>query len=223
MYKFKKPLSEINYIISFDLALFKTGISLYDIAQKSIVRTDKIEVSHSDETPVATLYTKLKEYLTSAVEKYGNLLMIVKEAMPAQAGKFTTIATLQTLAKAHAALDIAVAKVDGVDFYDETGVHSVSVKALFKTEENPKPTKTDIKKAVCAYYGLKVGDLTDDESDSIAVIYTLIKKKWNADINEEIKRIKKEIKGLKQERAIEAHQKRIEELQGMLLEVDDGT
>ncbi len=223
MIKFKKPLSEIDYIISFDLALYKTGISLYNIAQKSIVRTDKIEISHSDETPVATLYTKLKEYLTSAVERYGNLLMIVKEAMPAQAGKFTTIATLQTLAKTHAALDIAVAKVDGVDFYDETGVHSVSVKALFKTEENPKPTKTDIKKAVCAYYGLKVGDLTDDESDSIAVIYTLIKKKWNADINEEIKRIKKEIKGLKQERAIEAHQQRIEELQGMLLEVDDGT
>lgn len=223
MIKFKKSLSEIDYIISFDLALFKTGISLYDIKQKSIVRTDKIEVSHSDETPVATLYTKLKEYLTSAVEQYGNLLMIVKEAMPAQAGKFTTIATLQTLAKAHAALDIAVAKVDGVDFYDETGVHSVSVKALFKTEETPKPTKTDIKKAVCAHYGLKVGDLTDDESDSIAVIYTLIKKKWNADINEEIKRIKKEIKGLKQERAIEAHQKRIEELHGMLLEVDNGT
>ena len=220
MYKFKKPLSEIDYIISFDLALYKTGISLYNIKQKSIVRTDKIEVSHTDEMPVATLYTKLKGYLTSAVEKYGNLLMIVKEAMPAQAGKFTTIATLQTLAKAHAALDIAVAKVDGVDFYDETGVHAVSVKALFKTEENPKPTKTDIKKAVCIYYGLEVGDLTDDESDSIAVIYTLVKKKWNADINEEIKRIKKEIKGLKQERAIEAHQKRIEELQGMLLEVE---
>ena len=220
MIKFQRPLSEIDYIISFDLALYKTGISLYDIRQKSIVRTDKIEVSHTDETPVATLYTKLKEYLTSAVEKYGNLLMIVKEAMPAQAGRFTTIATLQTLAKAHAALDIAVAKVDGVDFYDETGVHAVSVKALFKTEENPKPTKTDIKKAVCAYYGLEVGDLTDDESDSIAVIYTLVKKKWNADINEEIKRIKKEIKGLKQERAIEAHQKRIEELQGMLLEVE---
>ena len=220
MYKFKKPLSEIDYIISFDLALYKTGISLYNIKQKSIVRTDKIEVSHTDETPVATLYTKLKEYLTSAVEKYGNLLMIVKEAMPSQAGRFTTIATLQTLAKAHAALDIAVAKVDGVDFYDQVGVHAVSVKALFKTEENPKPTKTDIKKAVCTYYGLEVGDLTDDESDSIAVIYTLVKKKWNADINEEIKRIKKEIKGLKQERAIEAHQKRIEELQGMLLEVE---
>ena len=171
MYKFQKPLSEIDYIISFDLALYKTGVSIYDISQKSIVRTDKIEVSHTDETPVATLYTKLKEYLTSAVEKYGSLLMIVKEAMPAQAGRFTTIATLQTLAKAHAALDIAVAKVDGVDFYDEVGVHAVSVKALFKTDETPKPTKTDIKKAVCTYYGLKTGDLTDDESDSVAVIY----------------------------------------------------
>ncbi len=220
MIKFQKLLSEIDYIISFDLALYKTGVSIYDIAKKSIVRTDKIEVSHTDETPVATLYTKLKEYLTSAVEKYGNLLMIVKEAMPAQAGRFTTIATLQTLAKAHAALDIAVAKVDGVDFYDEVGVHAVSVKALFKTEETPKPTKTDIKKAVCAHYGLKAGDLTDDESDSVAVIYTLIKKKWNADLKDEIKRVRKEMKGLKQERAIVAHEKRIEELQAMVLEVE---
>ena len=217
MIKFKKTLSEIDYIISFDLALYKTGVSIYNIRQKTIERFDKIEVSHTDETPVATLYTKLKEYITSAVEQYGNLLMIIKEAMPAQAGKFTTIATLQTLAKAHAALDIAVAKVDGVDFYDDVGIHSVSVKALFKTEENPKPTKTDIKKAVCAYYGLKVGDLTDDMSDSIAVIYTLIKKKWNTDINEEIKRIKKEVKGLKQKRAIEVYQKRIEELKNFLI------
>ena len=110
--------------------------------------------------------------------------------------------------------------MDGVDFYDEVGVHAVSVKALFKTDETPKPTKTDIKKAVCAHYGLKTGDLTDDESDSVAVIYTLIKKKWNADLKDEIKRVKKEMKGLKQERAIAAHEKRIEELQAMLLEVE---
>ena len=134
MIKFQKPLSEIDYIISFDLALYKTGVSIYDISQKSIVRTDKIEVLHTDETP--------------------------------------------------------------------------------------KPTKTDIKKAVCAHYGLKTGDLTDDESDSVAVIYTLIKKKWNADLKDEIKRIKKEMKGLKQERAIAAHEKRIEELQAMILEVE---
>lgn len=49
MIKFQKPLSEIDYIISFDLALYKTGVSIYDISQKSIVRTDKIEVSHTDE------------------------------------------------------------------------------------------------------------------------------------------------------------------------------
>ena len=52
------------------------------------------------------------------------------------------------------------------------------------------------------------------------MIYTLIKKKWNADLKDEIKRIKKEMKGLKQERAIAAHKKRIEELQAMILEVE---
>lgn len=219
-YKFQKPLSEIGYIISFDLALYKTGVSIYDIANKTICQTDKIEVSHTDETPVATLYELLKDYLTKAVKKYGQLIMIVKEAMPAQAGRFTTIATLQTLAKAHAALDIAVSKVNGTDFYDETGIHAVSVKALFKTEDCPKPTKGDIKIAVCDKFGLDKSRLSDDESDSIAVIYTLLKKKWNADIKDEIKRVKKEMKSLKQERAIEAHQKRIEELENMIVEVE---
>lgn len=218
-YKFQRPLSEIGYIISFDLALYKTGVSIYDIKNKTICRTDKIEVLKSDEKPVATLYELLKDYLTKSVEKYGDLLMVIKEAMPAQAGRFTTIATLQTLAKAHAALDIAVAKVNGVDFYDDIGVHAVSVKALFKTEECPKPTKTDIKEAVCDKFKLDKSKLSDDESDSIAVIYTLLQKKWNADIKDEIKRIKKEMKSLKQERAIAAHEKRIEELERMILEV----
>ena len=65
-----------------------------------------------------------------------------------------------------------------------------------------------------------MGDLTDDASASVAVIYTLIKKKWNADLKDEIKRVKKEMKSLKQERAIAAHEKRIEELQAMILEVE---
>ena len=36
MIKFQKPLSEIDYIISFDLALYKTGVSIYDISQKNV-------------------------------------------------------------------------------------------------------------------------------------------------------------------------------------------
>ena len=62
--------------------------------------------------------------------------------------------------------------------------------------------------------------MADGERDSGAVIYALIKKKWNADLKDEIKRIKKEMRGLKQERAIAAHEKRIEELQAMILEVE---
>ena len=98
-----------------------------------------------------------------------------------------------------------VAQQYGTPFhiYDEKGIHSVSVKALFKTDEIQKPTKTDIKRVVSAYYGYEMSDLTDDQSDSMALIYTLLNKKWNADITAKIKEEKKEIKSLKMQKAID--------------------
>ena len=94
-------------------------------------------------------------------------------------------------------------------FYDEKGIHSISVKAMFRTEENQKPSKTDIKNKICEYYNLKRESLTDDQSDSIALIYTLVNKKWNADIDTRVKELKKEIKSLKAERTIAERQEEI--------------
>lgn len=118
---------------------------------------------------------------------------------------------MQGLAKAHAVLELCV-EHSGLIFYDEKGIHSISVKAMFRSEENPKPTKTDIKNKVCEYYDLNSKELSDDQSDSIALIYTLVNKKWNSDIDERVKVLKKEIKNLKVERAISERQEEIDKI-----------
>lgn len=206
--KYNYALTGLDYILAFDLALYKTGVSLYDIKNQKIIRVDKIEVPKNAEHPVIELYNLLTKYFEEINIKYGNKVMVVQEAMPQQAGKFTTVATLQGLAKAHAVLELCVDH-SGLMFYDEKGIHSVSVKAMFRTEENQKPSKTDIKNKVCEYYNLKRESLTDDQSDSIALIYTLVNKKWNADIDTRVKELKKEIKSLKAEKTIAERQEEI--------------
>lgn len=209
--KFNKALADIDYIIGFDLALYNTGVCVYDIKDKKMVSTLMISVDKAETQPAAILYEKIIMFLEmlKAAHPMMHGAMILQEQMPQQAGFHTTVATLQGLAKAHAMLELAVYQTDGFEFYDEKGIHSVSVKALFKTDEIQKPTKTDIKKVVSAYYGYKMSDLTDDQSDSMALIYTLLNKKWNADIIAKIKEEKKEIKSLKMQKAIEERQEKI--------------
>ena len=123
--------------------------------------------------------------------------------------------TLQSLAQAHAIMELAVHNSNNVELYDEHGIHSTSVKALFKTPDCPKPQKSDIRKALVKEYQLDDSKLTDDVSDSIAVVHTLLTKRWNQDIDERIKELKKEIKNLKVAHAKEQRQAEIDKLSQM--------
>ena len=124
------------------------------------------------------------------------------------------------LAKAHAVFDLIVEQ-QGYDYYDWTGIHSVSVKAYFKNRFGiDKPSKEDIRQCIYVTDEEFAGEnmfepVNHDITDSIAVTYTLINKKWNADLDAEIKLIKKEIKLAKSKKAIserEALVKRLEKL-----------
>lgn len=216
MVKFNKRLEDFDAILSFDLAQFKTGISVYSIQEKKIVKAWAIEVKKTDPKPLLSLYWKLKTVLRETVEEYGKII-VIKESAPLQAGKFTTAQTLITLGKCHGLLDVLTDLQEGVEPYDDVGVHSVSVKAFYRSKALPKPEKSDIRKAVVEYYDLDDTKLTDDISDSIAVTHTLVHRKWNQDIDDEIKRIKKEIKTLKAQKAIELRQEKIQELTAMKL------
>ena len=98
-------------------------------------------------------------------------------------------------------------------------MHSISVRAYFKTLLGgvEKPQKED----VANYLKGRLKDFNFDEypldvTDSLAVAVTLVEKKANADINERIKELKKELKNAKSAGKQDRLEKEIQKLQGFL-------
>lgn len=215
--KYKKKLKDIPYIIGVDLALYRTGICVYHPDTDEFTDLQEIQVPHETDIPMLTLCQGLSQYFQDVIAKYGKGGIVVQEAMPAQAGPHSTINTLQALAKAHGILELCVCLSDGLYRYDKIGVYSVSVKALFKTEEIQKPTKQDIQAALEEIYNFDFANMTENISDAMAVVYTLVNRKWDNDVKDRKREIKREIKTLKSERAIKTHEKELERLDSLLL------
>lgn len=209
--KFHDKLEDIGAIIGIDLARYHTGTCVF-VPGRGFTEFLPITVKNTEDNKELSLFVQLQELFEKTKAKYGKKIMVIQEREPQQCGKFTTAATLCGLARAHAILHLAVQMTEGVELYDEDGIHSTSVKSLFKTDKNPKPQKEDIRAALVALYDLDDSLLTDDISDAIAVVHTLLTKKWNADIDEQIKTLKKEMKKLKATRAIESRQAEINRL-----------
>ena len=90
------------------------------------------------------------------------------------------------------------------------GVAAVSEKAVFKQLIGiEKPEKKDIFESVMKMYGIQdslKSVLNYDITDSVAVVETLISKKWNSDIQQgvaELKKMKKKYKTEKKQMEIE--------------------
>ena len=66
-------------------------------------------------------------------------------------------------------------------------------------------------------YDCNFDGMSENISDAMGVVYTLINRKWNNDIKEKQKEIRREIKSLKAQHAIDAHQKEIERLQALMI------
>ena len=201
--KFNKSLSDYSYILSFDLAKQKTGWGLVNIKSNKIEKFGMIILDDKSESAWEDIYDKIVNVLDKTKEfcqRFGGRFFILKERLPNQAGKFSTIATLQNLAQVHTAWELACIKSE-VEYYDLDGVHSVSVKAFYKREYGiAKPQKEDIADIVCEHYGFKIGNNPLDITDAIACVQTLTDYKWNEDIKDEIKELKKEEKKYKTEK-----------------------
>lgn len=204
--KFKRRLEEFDYILSFDLAKHKTGFSLVDFKNKQVPYSGMIITEPTQEMVWQDFYVQLEAQVERVKKDFGSSFFVLKERLPNQAGARSTIATLQGLAQTHAIFDLFIQQKN-LDYYDWNGVHSISVKSYFKQiTENEKPQKEDIYKAILNEYTWAVPEnnaLSYDISDSIAVAHTLVGKKWNADINEEIKSLKKELKSAKAQKKID--------------------
>lgn len=203
MVKYNYDLSNYDYVLSFDLAKQKTGWALVDIKSNRIEDFGMIILDEKADSVWLNIYDKIAAVLENAkryCSKLEKRFFVLKEKLPNQAGKFTTIASLQGLAQVHAIWELACDKSE-VEIYDFDGVHSVSVKAFFKRKyEVEKPQKEDIAKLVCENYCFDIGDNPLDITDAIACVQTLVEHKWNEDIKDKIKELKKEQKNYKTEK-----------------------
>lgn len=216
--KFQKSLYNFDKILSFDLAKRKTGWSLIESKNRKILDCGVIETSEVN--PWESLYSAF----SSIIEKYAvndELTLVTKERMPNQAGRYTTINSLQELAKTHAIFDLCC-QINKANVYDMDGVHSKSVKSYFEKLTNiTNPTKEDIANVIFSEYeNVSCKNMNLDITDSIAVSITLIEHKWNADIDKQVSEIKKEIKKYKTEKKKNELLSEIERIQ--LLKVDGG-
>lgn len=219
--KFNRRLEDYDYIISFDLAKHKTGYSLVDFKNKTIP-VSGIIITEETEMPWEDFYSQLEARVGEIVKDFGSSFFVLKERLPNQAGPRSTIAALQGLAMAHAIFNLFVAQ-HSLDYYDWEGVHSISVKSYYKNLTGlQKPQKIDIFRATKELYPRwevpEDNELSYDISDSIAVAQTLLGKKWNADINEEIRALNKEIKAAKSPKKIQRLQEEVDRLKNLKIE-----
>lgn len=215
--KFQKKLYDFQYVLCFDLAKGQTGCALIDIINEKVIIYKQITVLNKSDYFVIDLYQSLLNIIKEIEEDFNidlTKVVVLKEQCPQQCSKFSSISTLQSLAKAHCCLDLAIAHYN-LHSYDTKGVHSVSVKAVFRrTLGIEQPSKEEISQNIkSSYFLTEKEDLTNDITDAVAIWVCLREHKWNADIKEQIKEYNKKIKKLKLNSAKEKIQEKIKYLE----------
>lgn len=222
--KFERRMNEYNYILSFDIAKHKSGFALIDIVHNKLAWYGLVVTDPNSLMPWLEFYDKMYDTIESVRKNFGESFFVIKERLPNQGGPRSSIAALQELAKAHAVFDLVVAKIN-VDFYDQDGVAAVSEKAYYKNKYGiEKPSKEDIFNCIKQEFPelekYEAKDYTNPEwsldiSDAIAVVQTLRFRKWDADIDLEIREQKKALKKLKRARDIKEREAHISYLQSL--------
>ena len=120
MVKYNYDLSNYDYVLSFDLAKQKTGWALVNIKSNRVEMSGMIILNEKVDSVWLDIYDKVVVVLDD-VKKYCQSLdknfFVLKEKLPNQAGKFTTIASLQGLAQVHAICELACEKSEA-EVYD---------------------------------------------------------------------------------------------------------
>ena len=216
--KFQRSITDYSHILAFDIAKHKTGWALLDIETKTISACGMIAARSGFEWE--DLYEQSSSVFDFVRREFGSCFFVIKERLPNQAGRFSTIAALQGLAGAHSVFDL-VCSHKGVDVYDADGIHSITVKAYFKSITGlEKPEKKDIANAVfdiVRYDGVVAKD-EYDITDAAACAITLLAKKWNSDIVDQIKHLKSEQRKYKLEKKRLEVQNEIDRISGLKID-----
>lgn len=221
--KYQKQLCSYKYLVMFDLASNITGVCLWDISLHRPARTDVIKTSGKFKT--ISLYDSIAQYFSDLFSSgiCASDVLVYKEAMPTQLrGGASTIQTFISLAKSHAVLNLYLLQ-NNIDFYDDVGVYPASTKAYFK-RLNPSfestVTKEDVRDYVSSLYNLSC--LSLDESDAVFLAMTFVDVKWDNDIGEAIREIKRHKKTLVSPSAKNEQDKKILVLSSLKIEQTGG-
>lgn len=222
MVKFQKRLDSFKYIIMFDLASHNTGVCLWDINQAKPLLTETLTTNTHTELPASSLLDNIRIFFQKLITKYGiNLLqdvLVVKEAMPTQLhGGSSTVQTFIALARSHCVLD-TILYGNKIPTYDYTGVYPITWHNLFKQvaglDKDAKITKELVRDYVVEQYHLEQ-DIGLDESDAVFLCYAFVNKKWDNDLAEQIREVKRHRKTLKAPHAIKSCDEEICRLEGL--------
>lgn len=221
--KFQKGLNEYTHLVMFDLAKKVSGVCVWDLKEQRPVFTEVLQVSDSVELPVMALFEELDGFF-SRVEQRGIDLkdvIVYKEAMPPQIqGGNSTVQTFISLARSHATLDLYTS-LKGLAMYDYIGVFPMSTHAYLRKLLGYERTEKITKEQICSYVEEKYGleSLSHDESDAAFLAETFVNIKWNKDLQEEIKNIKKHVKELVDPKRIATLIAEQQRLEGLKVEV----
>lgn len=214
--KNNKSINDYKYLLMFDLASKISGVCLFDIHKHEPIETMVLKVTGKLDLPCAELEGLINKMFQDLESKGYNPqdILVSKECAPLQAGRFTTAQTLIALGKSHAMLD-AFCFRNNIDVYDYNGVAPITAHSYFKKllelDKKAKVDKTDIARYIKGLYNISTTTL--DETDAVFLAITLIDHKWNNDLVESIKELKKHKKTLKAQHAIAAVDLEIERLE----------
>lgn len=215
--KGKVSIKEYHYVVMFDLASYTTGVCVWDIKKNEPAITKVLKVKNTSQLAIADLEEEIKGLFDTLMLMgiHSSEIIVACEAMPMQAGKFTTIKTLLSLAQAHAVLNLYCHN-NHIDVYDYIGIAPASWRAHYKRIMNLSPktpvTKEDINAYVTKKYNIQY-KLTCDESDAVFLCVTLMEYKYNEDIKDLIREEKRHKKNLKAKHAIQAADEKIAALE----------
>lgn len=219
--KCKKSLKEYDYLLMFDLASKNTGVCLWNLKTSKPVYTTALHVVGKEELPVSELNNVLKGLFKHLMIDLGIPLkktLIMKEAMPTQLrGGSSTIQTFVAIARSHAIFDLLVYSND-LDMYDYVGIYPITWHNYFKKvsglSKDDKVTKELVHDYVVQNYGLGE-DISLDETDAVFMCKTFLDIKWNADVQEGIRELKRHRKTLKAAHAIISYDEKIHALEAL--------
>lgn len=219
--KYKKKLDDFKYLLMFDLASKKTGVCLWDLEKMRPIYTTQLVTPSEGELQFYDLKVGIKNCVNLVLEKFGiskEDILLFKEAMPTQLhGGASTVQTFIALAKTHAIFDLYTYE-EGLFVYDYIGIYPITTHSYLKKcnrwENNHKVGKKDIQEYIESNYGLH--GLTPDEYDAVFLSKTFVEVKWNKDLEERIKEIKRHKKELKSSRALSECDAKIKELKGSM-------